>query len=150
MAKKNTVNNAVIVSLSALIAGSITLGHGIAVQPGIMAEALEAERKVASEKAKSTVQTLIRNFDTMLRGSVAKLRAAREVEAETSRVVKAQTLAFQFFGETGNPLPFFKATHQHYRADDFCDSIGITVPKADHAAWSIPAGWKPASTAPTA
>lgn len=148
MAKKNHSNNAALVSLSALIAGSITLGAGVAVQPGIMAEALEAERKAAGEKAKASVQTLIRSFDTTLRGSVAKLRAAREVEADAAKVVKSQTLAFQFFGETGNPLPFFKATGQTYRAEDFCTSIGIAVPKSDHAAWSIPAGWKPASTVP--
>lgn len=138
---KNT--NTVAVTLAALLASAISPGENFGIANDIMKDALAQEAEAAKGKATTAVRGVLSGMQAEVASSVQELRAARQVANEAKEKAESLTRAFAYFVETSNPLPFYRAQENDYSGHDFCRKVGIPVPKADHAAWSIPAGWKP-------
>lgn len=136
-------------ALSVLIAGAYAASAPFLSQ-GVMADAINAEREGQEKKALESAKRLIGGFSQSMQSAVAGLRRIRENEKVAEKTVKELDRAFRYFGETGNPLPFFKLTNI-YGGVDWLNKLGFdshTHPelfKSDE--WVVPSNWKPAGPA---
>jgi len=106
----------------------------------MMAAAAARLMKERETKAVEVCQELIEQFNSHLVSSVRQLKAIREQELAQQKRVKALDRAFRFFGETGNPLPFYKELGNVPGGNEFAKKIGI---KITEEAWLIPKEWEP-------
>ena len=94
-----------------------------------------------TERTKKVADQLVKLIDRfVVRG--------RELEGEAVEAEKAATMArkvanesaraLEYLAETGNPLPFFAASHDRCAGVKWCQSNGLEVPDARDAAWSVP------------
>ncbi|MCK9463622.1 MAG: hypothetical protein M0R80_28725 [Proteobacteria bacterium] len=131
-------------TLDDLIArSSVEQASPLTVEAEVLQEAaaeLKADRR---KRAVTACKGLIDSFTNILQASVKHLRQVREQEALEAKSVKAIGLALQYFGTTGNPLPFYKASGRTRDAAYWCENCGIPFPKDDDAAWLVPADWQP-------
>jgi hypothetical protein len=117
----------------------------IQVSNTVLQQAADELVKEKTAKVVQSVKGLLDRFDSVLQSSVAQLRQYRELEKKQNALVKGLDRAFRYFGETGNPLPFYKASGDIRSAQYFCQSIGVAVPEADDAAWVVPNDYVPAT-----
>lgn len=104
------------------------------------AEQLVREKRM---KAVESCQVLIAEFNKTLEEQVEILRHLREKEHSQATHVKQTDRAFRFFGDTGNPLPFFAAQNKRADGEKWAKTLNI---KLNDEAWVIPAGWQPKQT----
>ena len=114
----------------------------------VLKEALKRQQEKATERVVASVEGLISMFDGVFKSNVDHLRYLRKEERKAAKMVKEIGLAFKYFGETGNPLPFFKASGDTYGGTSWCGRAGIPVPPTTDPAWNVPEGWEPNEPTP--
>ncbi len=111
----------------------------------------EAMKKLNEEKEKEVgvkCAQLIKNFLSQLEIAVTELRRMRKLESDAAKKVKSIDRAIKFFGETGNPLPVFKAMandqNKSYLERFAISHLDNTIKLDDipAEAWDVPADWK--------
>ena len=137
-----------LVTLQDLINASVKDENEGTIGSDLVQEAVTELAKDRRTKAVSVVKTMIAGHAAVLTAEVKNLRALRDLEAQAQAKVKRVNRAFCFFKDTGNPFPLFLAENPNAAKSDnnarsFCDNIGLTRPKEDDPAWSIPASYEP-------
>lgn len=110
--------------------------------------ALKQREEDFAKQHAQTVVNLITSFESTLKHYVTNLRNYRKIAKDQETLVKQGDLAFRYFAQTCNPLPFFKATSNFEGARQFCRALGIDYPKDNDELWLIPGDFKPSEAAP--
>jgi hypothetical protein len=101
--------------------------------------AAAAERATDAQRAAvQATKGLLANFEQAMTQSVNHLRELRRAEKKQAKHVEILDRALRYFGESGNPLPVYKAQGMSRMAMEFCQAVGIPVPSADDPAWNVP------------
>lgn len=133
-----------VVGLSDLIRSANVLSG--TVSSAILQKAVEQQNAAKEVTAVAVVGKLLTQFEAVVKDRVSTLQIARKAEKLAKKAVDDANRAWQYFGETGNPLPFYAATSKKHQAVGFCVELGIAVPADDDDAWTIPSDWTPAET----
>lgn len=126
------------------------LVKGRQVQNFVSQEALRAAMEKSQEERTSRVATqlvgLIDRFVVTGRQLDAEAVEAEKAAAMARAVASDAARALEYLGATGNPLPFFAASHQRDAGVRWCRENGIEVPDSKDSAWSVPADFVPPTT----
>jgi len=107
----------------------------------ILVEAAKAREAEVRANAVHATKGLLATFEQTMKQNVYHLRELRRQEKECAALVKKLDNALHYFGDTGNPLPFFRACG--VPAHQFCCELGIATPAKDDPAWEVPADYTP-------
>ena len=107
----------------------------------ILVEAAKAREAEVRANAVHATKGLLATFEQVMKNNVSHLRQLRAQEKHQTAVVKMLDRALHYFGDTGNPLPFFRACG--VPAHQFCCELGIATPAKDDPAWEVPADYTP-------
>lgn len=129
-------------NLSDLIARANTT-ETLNVTNEILVEAAKAREDEVRAKAVQATKILLCAFEQVMKNNVNHLRELRRQEKAMNAVVKSLDRALHYFGDTGNPLPFFRACGMS--AHQFCNALGIATPAKDDPAWVVPADYTPSA-----
>lgn len=113
------------------------------VENDILAAAAAEREADAKRAAVSATKGLLEMFEGLMRQNVEQLRALRRQEKMQGKLVSTLDRALRYFGQSGNPLPAYKALGMTGRAADFCRMVGIPLPANDDAAWNVPEDFAP-------
>lgn len=112
----------------------------------IMKAAAEKIRAASVERAVKAAQDAIETADDKIKSTLSMLRDLRKRERAVADELKKLDRASKYLAETGNPLPFYKASDDAYRAKLFLSSSGLDsedFPMNKHPAYLIPDDWNP-------
>ena len=105
-------------------------------------EAMKAAMDNLTEKrSKAMTEELVGMMNEAIKEARSfEVSAAQlEKEAATSRALANKVLrAVQYFGATGNPLPYFSSIGQRTEAAEWCKNHGLNVPNKDSDSWNVP------------
>ena len=124
--------------LSQIIAGTGFEGLGKSV-----ANAVAKHAEMKQEKYAEKLVVVLDKSDSFLNSAVSTLRHYKKMMEQQKRKVKKISRAIDYLKETGNPLPYYKATSNTHLACEFCHEIGADVPDSDDKLWLIPKDWNP-------
>lgn len=119
--------------LDQIINGTGFEGLGENVQAAVAAHA--EEQKAAF--AKKIVDVLNR-ADEALTDGLVRLRTAQAAADKEQKRVDRIVAAIAHLKQSGNPMPFYRATGLRIAADKFCKSLGVPVPSKDDPIWTLP------------
>jgi hypothetical protein len=122
-----------------LLANTPRFTAGNDVMKTAVAEVCEEQQK----RAVGQVKGLITTFTNVVDQQVASLRMIRENEKITKQNLDKLNTALEYFGETGNPFPFFYVSNNFHGMRHFAQSVGIPVPAADSEDAKVPDSFKP-------
>lgn len=127
-------------SLSKLLASAHSAGS-VKVSLPALQKAMEVRAAQREEEAATHLVGLVEKFEKSLGNHVQALRDCRENEKRLEKSVHELDRALRYFANEGNPLPFYKASHDLYAAQLFCQRLGVPMPKAEDKIWDVPADW---------
>jgi len=123
-------------------------GQAVKFSNPMMQTAVAAVKLEKMERATRACGDIIKSGLSRLEDAVEHLRIVRKNEKAAKDNVTKIDRAMKFFGETGNPFPFFATQETNLShnelARSFCREAGLEVPEPDSDAWVIPADWTPA------
>lgn len=108
----------------------------------VIAEAQAQVMKENSDKMTGSAKSLLNLATNWIQSAVTELRNYRKLEADLKKKLEETNRALEYFGETGNPFPLYKATGTYAQAGSFCRTIGIDSPGEKDEVWNIPSSWK--------
>jgi hypothetical protein len=120
-----------------LVAG-IHSSSGVEFSEPAMAAALDERKKKQAEQLTAACLAVVDESLETLKSEVLSLRSIRADEKHQEKHVKLLDAAVRYFGQSGNPFPYFKAIGQDYRAADICARNGVDVPGKDSELWKVP------------
>lgn len=127
-------------NLQQLIASALV--STLAVSNETVKAAVQKRREKAEEQAIIAVEGHLELMENTIRSHAVQVRDSRKFMREAKKKLTEVTRAAAYFGETGNPLPFFKITNNTRAIVKFCDSCGIPAPDYNGDAYKVPADFK--------
>jgi hypothetical protein len=104
--------------------------------------AVQKRREKAEEQAIVAVEGHLELMENSIRSYATQVRHYRKIMRDAKKKLTEVTRAAAYFGETGNPLPFFKITGNTRAIVKFCESCGIPAPENNSDAYKVPADFK--------
>ena len=104
----------------------------------VVAEAVRIHKEGKREQLVAKIGTVLEHASRVVNERLAQLRAIRKQEKIAASNLKKISAATEYFKQSGNPLPYYKACGQEYAAHQFCASLGVDVPDAKSHLWNIP------------
>jgi hypothetical protein len=122
--------------IAASLVGALTFKNDV-VKAAVLKRQEEAEKRAIDAVGKhlETMEVAIKERAQQLRDT---RKRARMQKKSLDLVVRAAA----YFGETGNPLPFLRSSSRLGAIVEFCNSVGIPVPKDDSPAYKVPDDFK--------